>query len=103
MGQAYLQWLSLRVRPHGDVAMMLAAYNGGPGWLSRWLAGWDYAHDPLLTLEALPRAESRDYAERVLSHMALCRKRAGQPTPELDALASGKPAIYRSFERSEAR
>ncbi len=73
---------------------MFAAYNGGPGWLSRWLATQPADIDPLLLLETMPRAESRDYAERALSHMALCRKRYGQPTPELDRLAAGGAALY---------
>jgi hypothetical protein len=46
-------------------------------------------------LETMPREQSRDYAERVLSHMALCRKRYGQEPVELDAMAAGRPAIYR--------
>ena len=73
---------------------MFAAYNGGPGWLSRWLATQPADLDPLLLLETLPRAESRDYAERALSHMALCRKAMGQPRIELDRLAAGAPALY---------
>jgi hypothetical protein len=53
-------------------------------------------------LETMPRAESRDYAERSLSHMALCRKRYGQPTPELDRLAAGQPALYQPLDRRSA-
>jgi hypothetical protein len=55
-------------------------------------------YDPLLLLEMLPRAESRDYAERVLSHMAICRKSLGQPTPEMDRLASGATAAYQALD-----
>jgi soluble lytic murein transglycosylase len=94
LGQSYVQWLMQQFHNDGDLGRVFAAYNGGPGWLSRWLATQPSDIDPLLLLEMLPRAESRDYAERALSHMALCRKRYGQPTPELDMLASGRPAIY---------
>lgn len=94
LGQDYLQWLMTEFHNDGDLGRVFAAYNGGPGWLSRWLSTQPSDLDPLLLMEMLPRAESRDYAERALSHMALCRKRLGQPTPEFDRLASGDPALY---------
>lgn len=94
LGQSYIRWLMTEFHNDGDLGRVFAAYNGGPGWLSRWLATQPTDIDPLLLLEMLPRAESRDYAERALSHMALCRKRYGQPTPEMDLLAAGRPAIY---------
>lgn len=100
LGQSYIQWLMTQFHSDGDLGRVFAAYNGGPGWLSRWLATQPADLDPLLLLETLPRAESRDYAERALSHMALCRKRYGQPTPELDRLASGEPAIYTPLDRN---
>ncbi len=94
LGQSYVRWLMDQFHNDGDLARVFAAYNGGPGWLSRWLATQPADIDPLLLLEMLPRAESRDYAERALSHMALCRRRYGQPTLELDRLAAGGPALY---------
>lgn len=98
LGQSYLQWLMSEFHSDGDLGRVFAAYNGGPGWLSRWLATQPSDIDPLLLLETLPRQESRDYAERALSHMALCRKIFGQATPELDSIASGRPAIYRPLD-----
>jgi soluble lytic murein transglycosylase-like protein len=98
LGQEYVRWLMDRFHQDGDLAQVFAAYNGGPGWLSRWLATQPAQYDPLLLLEMLPRAESRDYAERVLSHMALCRKAYGQPTPELNRLASGATASYEALD-----
>ncbi len=94
IGQSYVRWLMESFHNDGDLGRVFAAYNGGPGWLSRWLSTQPEDIDPLLLLETMPRDQSRDYAERALSHMALCRKRYGQPTPELDRLAAGEPAIY---------
>jgi len=51
----------------------------------------------------MPRAESRDYAARSLSHMALCRKSYGQPTPEMDRLAAGSPALYTPLDQRTAQ
>lgn len=103
LGQDYLQWLITEFHNDGDLGRVFAAYNGGPGWLSRWLATQPADLDPLLVLEMMPRAESRDYAERSLSHMALCRKRYGQPTPELDRLAAGGPALYTPLDQRTAQ
>lgn len=94
LGQNYVRWLMTEFHNDGDLGRVFAAYNGGPGWLDRWIQTQPSDIDPLLLLETMPRAESRDYAERALSHMALCRKAYGQPTPELDALAAGRPALY---------
>jgi soluble lytic murein transglycosylase-like protein len=100
LGQSYLQWLMRQAAPDGDLMKLFAAYNGGPGWLTRWLAANPGdARDSLMMIESLPRAESRDYAERVLSHMGLCRKRFGQESAEFDELASGKPALYVRLDR----
>jgi len=100
LGQDYIEWLMTEFHNDGDLGRVFAAYNGGPGWLSRWLATQPADIDPLLLLETMPRAESRDYAERALSHMALCRKSFGQPTPELDRLAAGEPAIYTPLDHA---
>lgn len=102
LGQDYVQWLMTEFHNDGDLGQVFAAYNGGPGWLSRWLATQSTDLDPLLLLEMLPRAESRDYAERALSHMALCRRRYGQPPIELDRVAAGGPAIYSPLDARRA-
>jgi soluble lytic murein transglycosylase len=99
LGQSYLHWLMREFHNDGDLGRVFAAYNGGPGWLSRWLATQPADIDPLMLLETMPRAESRDYAERAISHLTLCRRRYGQPTPELDQLAAGGPAIYTPLDR----
>lgn len=100
LGQSYVRWLMTEFHNDGDLGRVFAAYNGGPGWLSRWLATQPSDIDPLLLLETLPRAESRDYAERALSHMALCRRSLGQPTPELDRLAAGDAALYQPLDQT---
>jgi soluble lytic murein transglycosylase-like protein len=102
LGQSYLEWLMSQFHSDGDLARVFASYNGGPGWLSRWLATQPADIDPLLMLETMPRTQSRDYAERALSHMALCRKRYGQPPVELQALAAGRPALYHPMDRATA-
>jgi soluble lytic murein transglycosylase-like protein len=94
LGQTYLEWLMRQAAPDGDLVKLFAAYNGGPGWLTRWLATQPDLKDPLMMMEMLPRAESRDYAERVVANVGLCRKRFGQEASEFDELASGQAARY---------
>jgi soluble lytic murein transglycosylase-like protein len=98
LGQSYVRWLIDEFHNDADLGRVFAAYNGGPGWLRRWMANQPDNGDPLMLLETLSRTESRDYAERVLSHMALCRKALGQPTPEMDRLASGEAAAYQPLD-----
>lgn len=93
LGQAYLE--QLKAMTDYDVAKTFAAYNGGPGFLSRWLERFGDASDTLLVMEMLPRGETRDFTERVQSHLALCRKRHGQRPLELEAIASGQAPVYR--------
>jgi soluble lytic murein transglycosylase len=102
LGQQYIEWLDASFNKGGDVARIFAAYNGGPGWLARWEASYPRTDDPLLWIESIPRHESRDYAERVMSHLALCRKRYGQKPVELIALASGRAPIYRPMDTQSA-
>ena len=99
LGQDYVEWLIANFHQDGDLTRIFAAYNGGPGWLDRWLATQPPFEDPLALLESLPRQESRIYAERVLSHMALCRWVYGQEPVEIQALASGRPALYVALDR----
>jgi soluble lytic murein transglycosylase-like protein len=99
LGQSYLEWLMRQAAPDGDLVKLFAAYNGGPGWLTRWLATQPDLKDPLMMLEMLPRAESRDYAERVVANVGLCRKRFDQEATEFDELASGLPARYVQMDK----
>lgn len=96
LGQDYLRWMMDTYHPDHDLGKLFAAYNGGVGWLSRWMATQPavVTNDPLLLMETLPRPESRDYAERVLAHMGVCRAKFGQERVEFRHLVEGEPARY---------
>lgn len=100
LGRDYLLWLLERPAVDGDLLLALAAYNGGPGWLADWLSDFSARNDPLLLLEALPRPETRDYAERVFAYFLICRARYDEAAPERDSLASGRKVIYARRSRS---
>jgi soluble lytic murein transglycosylase-like protein len=73
----------------GDLIRLLAAYNAGPGNLSRWLPSAQHRQDPLLFIESIPVNETRAYVQRVLGFSWIYASRLGLPAVSLDALASG--------------
>ena len=101
VGQRYLRYLIGHETVNGDVLMLAAAYNGGPGNLAKWRrrAAKHDLGDPLLFIESIPFRETRIYIERVLANLWIYRSRLGQPTPTLDRLAAGGIAVYESLDR----
>lgn len=89
LGQQYIEYLLDSDYAEGNLIMALAAYNGGPGSLLSWRNEVDFGVDPLLFIESISFYETRNYLERVMANLWLYRMRLGQPTPSLDALASG--------------
>jgi soluble lytic murein transglycosylase-like protein len=92
LGQNYL--LDLIERQNGDLFSIAAAYNAGEGNLSKWQALREGDTDPLLFIETIPLAETRDYIKRVMANMWMYRRRLGQPTTGLDDAAAGGWPTY---------
>ena len=96
LGQKYLRYLLQHEQVQGDLFMMAAAYNGGPGNLSKWRRRIDRkTSDPLLIIESLPSRETRDFIERIMSNLWLYRERFDQQAPSLDAVVAGEIPLYR--------
>ncbi len=94
LGQRYLTYLLSGDGVEGDLLLLAAAYNGGPGKLAQWRNKIDHDEDPLLFIESIPSPETRIFIERVLTNLWIYRHRLGQPTPSLDALAMGQRPSY---------
>ena len=94
LGQAYLAELLGSEQIRGNLILLAAAYNSGPGTMLRWRARPEYRDDPLLFLESLPSRETRVFAERVLTNYWVYRLRLGQKTPDLARLAAGRWPVY---------
>jgi soluble lytic murein transglycosylase-like protein len=94
IAQRYLRDLMQRVEPAGNLFMLAVAYNGGPGNLRRWREKLGVDDDPLLFVESIPSAETRDYIERVLTNYWAYRDRLGESSPSLDQTAAGAWPIY---------
>jgi soluble lytic murein transglycosylase-like protein len=90
LGQRYVHYLAGNSRVNGDLIRLLAAYNNGPGNLSRWLPAVQHRADPFLFIESIPVGETRAFVQRVLAYSWIYAARLGLPSPSLDALATGR-------------
>jgi soluble lytic murein transglycosylase len=89
IGQRYVHYLARHDAVRGDLIRLLAAYNAGPGNVSRWFTAMQRRNDPLLFIETIPAAETRVFVQRVLTFSWIYANRMNLPAPSLDALASG--------------
>ncbi|WP_158498886.1 lytic transglycosylase domain-containing protein [Magnetospira sp. QH-2] len=94
LGQKYIRMLLEEPAVNGDVMRLIAAWNGGPGNLNKWLRANRHDGDPLLFMESIPLRETRAFVERVLTNLWIYRHRLGQPLPSLTAIAAGQWPSY---------
>ena len=92
LGQNYLR--DLLDRQNGNLFSIAAAYNAGEGNLSKWQSLRTGDSDPLLFIETIPLAETRDYIKRVMTNMWMYRLRLGEATTGLDDAAAGAWPTY---------
>ncbi len=90
VGQDYFTWLMERGLNNFDLLRAVAAYNGGPGTLTRAAAQLGPNADSLLLIESLPALETRNYVEKVTAAYWTYRRLFGLPSGTLDALAAGE-------------
>ena len=101
LGQKYLAYLMQHDHVGKDLIHLTAAYNGGPGNLSRWLKRDWVGDDPLLFIETIPRRETRNFVKQVVTNFWLYRQRLGQDTPSLNALVRGAIPAYVPLDRTD--
>ena len=98
LGQSYIGHLLGQQQVRGDLFLLLAAYNAGPGSLARWRQKVDFRDDPLLFIESIPSPETRGYIESVLTNMWMYRLQLAQKTPALNKVAAGSWPQYQSID-----
>ncbi|MCM0019097.1 MAG: lytic transglycosylase domain-containing protein, partial [Tagaea sp.] len=107
LGQRYIRALLEDPLVSGELTRLAAAYNGGPGNLSKWKRLQDQRgetrEDALLFIESLPAAETRQFITRLLYSYWMYSERLGQSTTSLDQLAQGEWPIYAPPTRAAAR
>ncbi len=94
LGQKYVDYLLTGDIVAGNIIMMIAAYNGGPGNTAKWQRNVPHGSDPLVFIETIPRTETRLFVKRVLENLWIYRMRLGQDAPTLTALAGGRWPYY---------
>ncbi len=99
LGQAYFSYLLDLDSVDGNLFFALAAYNGGPGNLNRWLESTGATYDPLLFIETIPSRETRFFIERVMANYWIYRLRLGEPVTTLGMVAAGEWPLYQGEER----
>jgi peptidoglycan lytic transglycosylase len=102
LAQEYISMLLADEHINGNLVLLAAAYNGGPGAVQRWAAAHELMRDPLLFIESIPTQQTRIFTERVLANYWIYRQRLGQPSPDLDALAAGRWPTYTALDIWEA-
>lgn len=96
LGQRYLSGLLGQL--NGNLIELAAAYNAGPGALTRWVGSrGSMMQDPVLFIESMPAAATRDYVKRVLTYYWMYSRRTGEQAPTLDETALGKWPKYRGY------
>jgi len=102
LGQKYVRRLLDADGVKGNLLALAAAYNVGPGTVSRWMQAIKPGDDALLFLESMPFRETRSLVEHVMTNFWAYRNRFGQSSPSLDAVAAGRWPMYDAPE-SKAR
>jgi soluble lytic murein transglycosylase-like protein len=97
VGQDYVQWL-MDHATGGDVLRAVAAYNGGPGSLMRAQQNVGDG-DPLMLIESLPAAETRDYVEKVVAAYWVYRRMFGESARSIDSIAGGASNLPARLDR----
>ena len=88
IAQAYIVHLMNERIVDGQLVRLLAAYNGGPGNLSKWLRQIHHRDDIYLMIEGLPARETRNYIKSVLTDMSFYRLKYGEDSPILRDVVS---------------
>jgi soluble lytic murein transglycosylase-like protein len=97
LGQDYFK--NLLLMNEGDILRAVAAYNAGPKGVGKLAAAMPDA-DSLLLIESLAGAETREFVQRVMSNYWIYRQLFNQPSPTLDAAASGAKTLLAAWDQT---
>ncbi len=94
VGQEYIEYLLDLEQVQRNLIYLTAAYNGGPGNLSKWQKKANHLDDPLLFMESIPSRETRWFIEKVLTKYWIYQNKLGNESNSLRMLAKGSNPIY---------
>tara|TARA_B100001123_G_C15331170_1_gene1031286 strand:+ start:332 stop:2077 length:1746 start_codon:yes stop_codon:yes gene_type:complete len=94
VAQEYIEYLLQHEKVNKNLIYLTAAYNGGPGNLSKWIEKTNYQNDPLFFMESIPSRETRWFIEKVLTKYWIYENKIGQQSTSLKLMAKGEAPIY---------
>ena len=97
IGEDYILHLLDEPIVEQDLVKLLAAYNGGPGNLKKWMRKVNHGDDTLMLLESLQARETRFYVKNVMTNLWIYRKRLGQNAVSVANLVGQGAATYAPF------
>lgn len=97
LGQNYIQHLMETKMIEGNLFYLLASYNAGPGRLQDWKKSLDYNDDPLLFVESIPFAETRNYVMQVMTNYWIYSELTGKANYSVYALLHGNWPWYEPY------
>lgn len=101
LGQHYLERLMGISAINDNMVYLLAAYNAGPGSVMNWQKNGHDAEDPLLFIESMPFAQTRDYVQSVMGNYWVYSEMLGNSdNHSVMALAANR---WPHYERSHAQ
>lgn len=89
VGTSYLKILMDQPYINTSLVHLLAAYNAGPGNVATWSKAAKNIQDPLLYIESIPFAETRNYVVQVLAHYSVYQALLGQTSHAVYSLHHG--------------
>lgn len=96
VGASYVDMLAKKEFIGGNLVKTLAAYNAGPGNVAAWNKTAKNINDPLLYIESIPFAETRNYVVQVLAHYAIYEGLMGENDTVISSLKKGMFPQYKS-------
>lgn len=101
LGDLYIHKLSAMKGIDGNLLLLIAGYNCGPGKVQQLYADAQrnavVGKDPLLFIETLPLKETRDYVQKVMATYAEYRLRLGKPLGAIATLSRGEWPSYEAI------
>lgn len=107
LGDLYIHKLAAMNGIDGNLLLLIAGYNCGPGKVMQLYADAQRnsaaAKDPLLFIETMPLKETRDYVQKVLATYASYRLRLNKPLGAMASLSRGEWPSYETTTRTASK
>jgi soluble lytic murein transglycosylase-like protein len=85
----YLKMLKRESAVGNNLVRVVAAYNAGPGSVANWQSLASNVNDPLLYIESIPYAETRNYVMQVIAQYWVYQTLRGEKPETLSAVTRG--------------